>query len=378
MVASDGDRPATGHVVGSTGQATSRWLPPSQNAWGVPVLHIADLTARVLSFSSNAQQARNAISFAGDDGLSWAGVAPRSARVVPLGLRFRVDRMLAEGALFVPRAMEQKWALFFQRGDVIVVRSWDREVYLRARTSCDGDHVTLIDAVGFITAPDESAEFTRSALEFLIRSYVLEEATPAPLPGGRAALQIDLAKIEQSVLWHYGNRVRFVIADPLILEPSTATLRTDSLFHIAIAREDLGAAQRQLDAGVPIDILAADGRSIMCWSLQPGVEALEWLVDRGLDVDTPSVRGETALMVMTEHRLTDKAIWLLDHGANPNAADHRGFTSLHRAAEVGVLPIVESLLAHGADPTTQAGVHTPRALAEMRGHGHIVEALRGL
>ena len=51
-----------------------------------------------------------------------------------------------------------------RRGDVIVVRSWDREVYLRARTNSDGDHVTLIDGVGFIVSPDEAAEFIGQVL----------------------------------------------------------------------------------------------------------------------------------------------------------------------------------------------------------------------
>ena len=102
---------------------------------------------------------------------------------------------------------------------------------------------------------------------------------------------------------------------------------------------------------------------------------LEWLVGRGLAVDTRTDEGATTLMLAVQHEDVDDAAWLLDHGADPDATDDRAFTSLHRVAEMGHTDQVRLLLERGAtrDPVAQG--HTPLALAKARGHKKIVAAL---
>ena len=104
------------------------WIDAGQNPWGVPVLDVRPVTLCMLSTSTNPQCAVNAISFGGEDGTCFIGVEPEPATSVPAALRYPIDRYLADGALFLPRAMEQKWAIFLHRGRVIFVRSWTRQV----------------------------------------------------------------------------------------------------------------------------------------------------------------------------------------------------------------------------------------------------------
>jgi len=70
-----------------------------------------------------------------------------------------------------------------------------------------------------------------------------------------------------------------------------------------------------------------------------------------------------------------KVCFLLDHGADVNARDRRGFTALHRAAELGHLDVLRELLDRDALPNQVAEGHTPRSLAEGRGHRKIVALL---
>ena len=104
------------------------WIDAAANPWGVPLLDLRPVTQSVVSTSANPERAHNAISFGGDDGTSFVGVSPPSASVAPASIRFRVDRLLADGILFTPEKMEHKWAIFYHQTKVICVRSWTRQV----------------------------------------------------------------------------------------------------------------------------------------------------------------------------------------------------------------------------------------------------------
>jgi ankyrin repeat protein len=168
----------------------------------------------------------------------------------------------------------------------------------------------------------------------------------------------------------YATHHRFVS------DPPEQPLRSHSLFHIAVAKGDLDAAQVQLDRGVPVDLLAGDGLSAMHWALASrNLTTTSWLLAHGLAIDTRSEEGATALMQAVQDDNVQGAQWLLNDGADANAADNRGFTSLHRAAEMGLESTVRLLLDHGARPDMIAQGHTAAALARGRGHDRIARLL---
>ena len=119
------------------------WLEAADNPWGVRVLDVRPITLTMLSTSSDPRCASNALSFGQDDGTSFIGQEPPVGRSVEAGLRFPIDRVLADGVLFIPREMEHKWALFHHRGEIICVRSWLRQVQAVARVEAHGDHVVI-------------------------------------------------------------------------------------------------------------------------------------------------------------------------------------------------------------------------------------------
>jgi hypothetical protein len=269
--------------------------------------------------------------------------------------------------------MEHKWAVFVYGGRFLFVRSWRRELLVAARVRRGDGYVEVEQVEGVFTDPDEPLALTEAILDFIVRSHVLGLVHPAPLG---VAVDDDL---DAAGLWcmnMFGNLAWYATPEPLILEPPERVLRSNSLFHVAVARNDRASAAEQLDAGVPIDLLAGDGQSALHWALTtPGTGMLEWLVACGLAVDTRSDEGATALMLAVQHDDVDDATWLLDHGADPDAADDRGFTSLHRAAEMGHADLVRLLLERDATRGPVAQGHTPHALAQARGHSEIVSAL---
>jgi uncharacterized protein len=72
------------------------------------------------------------------------------------------------------------------------------------------------------------------------------------------------------------------------------------------------------------------------------------LLDQGVDVNSKTDGGTTALMVASWHGNFPIASLLLKKGANVNAQNHSGDTALTWASKKGHTQIIELLKAHGA------------------------------
>lgn len=349
------------------------WIEATANPWGVRVLDVRPVTLAMLSTSTDPQCAANAVSFEQDDGASFIGDEPPVRRVAEASLRFPIDRILADGVLFVPREMEHKWALFYHAGRVICVRSWLRKVQVVACVELHQDYVEIAEVRGTFGMENEEPEFTRRVLDYLLRSHALDTVYPAPLP-----INVE-ADPKAAAMWcmsMFGNRALFATPYRFDRQDPDRPLRTHSLLHIAVARGSVSAIEGYLAAGLPIDLLAGDGLAPLHWALASDDAAImTLLLDRGSPVDVRSREGATPLMTAVQGASVSKVCFLLDHGADVNARDGRGFTPLHRAAEMGHQEVLRVLLDRGALPNVEAEGHTPRSLAEGRGNGEIVAVL---
>jgi ankyrin repeat protein len=327
----------------------------------------------MLSTSTNPQCAANAVSFDTEDGIGFIGIDPAPVRSVPALLVYPVDRYLADGALFLPTAMEHKWAIFFHGGRIIFVRSWLREVSATAQVEVADNFATVTRINGAFVAEDEEKAFTVRVADYLLRTHALNIPFPALLP--------DKAGVDAraSALWcmsAFGKMAEFATPHPIKTAPPSVPLRTHSLLHIAVARGNHAAAESQLDAGVPADLLARDGLAPLHWALANGAPAMaELLLVRGSPVDVRSAEAATPLMNAAQAGSVEWVEFLLARGADANARDARGFTALHRAAETGRIDVVRRLLQAGADPAAEAHGHTPLSLAQGRGETEIVRLL---
>jgi hypothetical protein len=352
-----------------------KWIGAAANPWGVPVLDVRPVTLTMMSFTESAVLAKNSVSYGNEDGSSFVGQSPPTNRTVAASLPFRVDRVLADGVLFIPEVMEHKWAIFCRGGRIICVRSWLREVHVTADVRVVDAQTCEVTAItGVFAADDEPADFTVRTMDYLLRSHVLEEEHPVPLLDG---VERDPKAAALVCMSAFGNMAHF--ATPHALPRRTTPqrpLRSVSLLHLAVVRGDANRAARAIDAGVPIDVRAYDGLPPIHWALIPdGTAMVELLLSRGADVDARGDGGGTPLMSAVQQRSEPKTRFLLDRGADVNARDARGFTALHRAAEMGELALARLLLERGATRDVEAEGHTPLSLAKMRNEQALVELL---
>jgi hypothetical protein len=170
-----------------------RWIEAAETPWGVPVLDVRAVTQHMISTSADPQCAANAISFDRDDGSAFAVDEPASPRLIGALMRFRVNAPLANGALFRPRVMEHKWAIFHHQQRILFVRSWTRKLHAIAGVSpCEGG-VEITRIRGVFTDTEESPLFTTMALDFILRSHALGMVYPAPLPEGLEETPVEAA-----------------------------------------------------------------------------------------------------------------------------------------------------------------------------------------
>jgi ankyrin repeat protein len=268
--------------------------------------------------------------------------------------------------------MEHKWALFYHRGEIICVRSWLRQVQAIARVEEHQDHVAVTAIRGTFGAEDEDPAFTVRVLDYLLMSHALGLEYPAPLPAGKEGGPRTAALWCMSM---FGNQASFATPHPIARRDPGKPLRTHSSLHIAVALRDVPTIEAKLAAGIPIDLLAADGLAPLHWARDLAIMSL--LLERGSPVDVRSSEGATPLMNAVQSASLKQVAFLLDHGADVNARDGRGFTALHRAAEMGHVDVARMLLDRGASPNPEAQGHTPRSLAEARKQKAILALLKG-
>ncbi|MEZ4389626.1 MAG: ankyrin repeat domain-containing protein [Polyangiales bacterium] len=340
------------------------WIDAAESPFGVRALDVRPITLGTLSASKDPVMASNAVSYGGETGRSFAAQRPQSARVAAITLRYRAPEGVHDGALFIPTEMEDKWALFVVEAELLLVRSWRREVLLRAPMTLEGDEVVIGPPRGFVCREDEGDAYTRRALDFILRTHALELPWPAPLlPDGGD----DPRARALECMSMFGRSAHYASHDEPAAEPPERPLRAMTPLHLAAMRGDLAGVDAALAAGTPARLKDRFGRGALHYAdRSPAV--LARLLEAGASLDDPADDGTTVLMYATQARRGDSVRALLERGAEAGLADARGFTALHRAAEMGEVEVAKALLAHGANPDAIAeGDHTPRSLAAMRG-----------
>ena len=92
-----------------------------------------------------------------------------------------------------------------------------------------------------------------------------------------------------------------------------------------------------------------ESRALLQASVCGSVEIVKLLLARHANPNIDDRFGKTALYSAAQYGFLDIANVLLDNGANPNKADHNGFTALNQAAFHGYADMVKVLLASGAE-----------------------------
>jgi ankyrin repeat protein len=134
---------------------------------------------------------------------------------------------------------------------------------------------------------------------------------------------------------------------------------------------DLKAIQLFLNAGIDCNSQSAAGfTALMAASKNGRIEVVKKLLDQKLNVDAQGKQGVTALMLAAENNQVEVVKLLLAKHADPNLEDQTGWSALMKAVYQGNTSCVEALAA-----LSRQEVNRSLLIAALTGHKEIAKIL---
>ena len=149
-------------------------------------------------------------------------------------------------------------------------------------------------------------------------------------------------------------------------------------FFRSVQLDDAGTVKKMLASVNPNQVNPVGGEPALVQALREGaMKVVDVLLARpGIDLETPAMNGNTALMMAAYQHNAPAVTMLLARGAK---VTQPGWTALHYAAAAGDDAIARQLLERGAAidaPSPPAsGKFTPLMMAAREGHDRTVQLL---
>lgn len=154
------------------------------------------------------------------------------------------------------------------------------------------------------------------------------------------------------------------------LQKAGYSLTTDDAFR-ASAQNEVEILKQFAKSGYDLSTKNQVGDTLLHASATSGAqEAAEYLLDRGLAIDTPGAKNRTPLMAAVVAGQSDMAAYLLRQGADPRAKDSDGYTPLMLAVREGQAAPVEELAAFNRE-----GLDSALLLAALIGKTETIDTL---
>ncbi|MCO5165281.1 MAG: ankyrin repeat domain-containing protein [Planctomycetes bacterium] len=368
------DDPASGREQPSP--AVPVWVDATANRFGMPVLDFTPVFAELTSASTNPEVAARAVSWGRTSiGLELDAAAVESLAPIACDLRYPAARVLPDGLLFTPGAMEEKWVLVHRAGEVLAARSWTGAVLASARARREGDllvlHALRVSEEANLASFGDAVE----VFDWLVRSHALGELLPLPV-SEEAAASLERAPLAGFSV--FGSRL-VCAARRWAPPPPSRPLRADGAVLMAVRRGDAQAVRDLVAGGEAVDPPTTfAGYTPLAIALVRGdVAMVRTLLDLGADPGARDDRGNFPLGIGVVHGAPREALEaLLARRADPRAVNADGYGALHAAAEVGNAGAIPWLLGLGLEVDARTGRgHTALQIAAALGRLDAVKAL---
>lgn len=186
-----------------TGMEHVRVILAADNPYGVDLWDCATFTQSMISTSSDPGVAARFAQLRTATGNEHRNQLPSNASVTDCVLTHPVAHGLSDGPLFKATEMEDKWDIYFYNPHIYFARSWGGQLMYRATVRCE-DQFMIVTQIQF--AGDQELEFSRRAVDYLVKTHILGALAPHPLPADLPAAPMQVAAYSFS---RFGRRCAF-------------------------------------------------------------------------------------------------------------------------------------------------------------------------
>lgn len=195
-----------------------RRILAADNPYGVDLWDCATFAQSMLSTTSDASVAAQFVRLRASMGSEHRDHIPADASVTNCTLDYPAVHALSDGPLFKAKEMEDKWDVYFFHPHIYFARSWGGQLIYRATVRFENQSlvITRIESAG-----GHETEFSRRAVDYLVKSHILGAAAPHPLPGD---LPVEATQIAAFSFSTFGRRCAYgTYADTTVLPWKIAT-----------------------------------------------------------------------------------------------------------------------------------------------------------
>ena len=197
------------------------------------------------------------------------------------------------------------------------------------------------------------------------------------VPKSQVEMLIALATKHMEFMYLLGVFEMMINNIPVLMEDENENFTFDSALLESSQSGNNEAVQFLLDLGVNVNYSNSEGKTALMLPSEAGhEEAVQTLVSAEANVDLQDSAGQTALILACEAGHEEVVQTLVSAGANVNLQDCVGLTALILASEAGHEEVVQTLVSAGANVNLQDCVGlTALILASKAGHEEVVQTL---
>lgn len=385
------------------------WLEAGDpaNPFEFRILNLMSVAFGLTAFSEDEACAARAASWGKDLDYAFDCSKLENEAEHPCQLSYPCAESLSDGLIYTPESMDQKWVLAYQKGRIILARSWTGEVEAIIETDKEAEVLTLTTIKVNPGPPLEFYGDLVETVDWVIRTHALGQKIPMKVSS--AALEA----IEQNpvITFSHFGKMLFCVSRQWTPPKPTTPIRSDGALLSAFRRRSIPDMKTALESGCDIntphsfhgftilhiamiegetetiqflikknaDVNALDDRRAA--PLGVGIvhgaplETLKLLVEKGADIHASNVDGFNYLHASAEINRIETITWLLDSGIDINSQTGNGLCPLHIASALGHVQAAKELLKHGANARHKSPLGTPLEIAKQERKSAIIPIL---
>lgn len=197
---------APSRPAGQNPFAQLAWIEADESPFNVRMLDCRGFSRSMLATTRDPEIATRFLALRNSAGEQHRGKSPSDALRIDCNLRYRYQGEVRDSRLFGAEEMEDKWDIYLSDGFLYFARSWTGELVYRAGIEFTGREacVSMIEANSGMAGAEGS--YAVRSVDFLIKSHLLGDEVPHPLPPHHPddPQQIALFSFSQ-----YGRRASF-------------------------------------------------------------------------------------------------------------------------------------------------------------------------